>query len=189
MRSGNDQFLSNFPRHHSPIAQHRAVAHPIATMLPHCTPRQAASRNHTTCHATGRCIDLADGNTYLMSDVNVRCDEEFKATVWPIAAMLMVVHACGVPLLFAFRLYSHREVLHMAGPQYSLGFLYHDYRRDLYWWERPAGALLMSGGGLFTHACVGALACVEVHCNQTTLPHAPSASTCCASLCSVESSR
>lgn len=80
-----------------------------------------------------------------MSDVNVMCDQEFKATMWPIATSLLVVYACGVPLLFASRLYSHREVLHMPGPQYSLGFLYQDYRRDLYWWERPAGALFVSG--------------------------------------------
>lgn len=36
--------------------------------------------------------------------------------------------ALGVPALFGFQLYRHRDVLHLPGPQWQLGFLYEEYR-------------------------------------------------------------
>lgn len=71
-----------------------------------------------------RCLEFADGSARLVADLSVECDGVYKGLMYPAAAALLAVYAVGVPVVFFRRLREHREVLHLPGPQWQLGFLY-----------------------------------------------------------------
>ena len=52
--------------------------------------------------------------------------------MWPFGAVCFIGYAMGVPALFLWRLWLHRDVLHLPGPQWQLGFLYGDYKHKFW---------------------------------------------------------
>lgn len=66
---------------------------------------------------------LPDGSARLMADLSIPYDNVYKATMFPMACAFFAIYCAGIPVLFWWQLSRHREVLHMPGPQWQLGFL------------------------------------------------------------------
>lgn len=75
------------------------------------------------------------GVNYLLADFNVVCDEP-EYQVWTIvAACGIVVYPVGIPIFFAYIIWSHRNRLDEVAVRARLGFLYDAYERSTWWWE------------------------------------------------------
>ena len=71
-----------------------------------------------------RCYEIASGSAFLAVDFSIACDKEYRAVMFPVASVSLLVYAVGVPLLLYLRLRQHREVLHSPAAEYTLGFLF-----------------------------------------------------------------
>lgn len=78
---------------------------------------------------------LASGNSYLVADLSIECDVGYKSSVFPVALLALLAYGGGVPLLLFLRIRMHREVLNAAAAEFTLGFLYKDYKDEFCYWE------------------------------------------------------
>lgn len=80
------------------------------------------------------CKDI-DGVGYLYSDTRVVCyDEQWN---WYAAASIFLIFLfpIGIPCVFYYLLWSHRHTLKEASSKATVGFLYHGFTKDYWYWE------------------------------------------------------
>ena len=58
------------------------------------------------------CYAFADGSAYVVESFTLECNEEYKALIWPIAAVATVVYPVGVPLILLYKLVTYKDVLY-----------------------------------------------------------------------------
>ena len=89
----------------------------------------------SACHRIGQHAMAS----FLRRDYAIRCaSAEYYAFV-PVAVILLLGFAAGLPLSLLGLLVSHRRELHTPTTKLRMGFLYRHLRNGVEWWDIQGG--------------------------------------------------
>jgi hypothetical protein len=81
------------------------------------------------------CSDSIDGVNYLTKDYRLECFNGTWNQWLPLAFLAVIVYPFGMPTLFSFKLWQNRSRLGSPRVSNRYGFLYEQYRPEVYWWD------------------------------------------------------
>ena len=76
-----------------------------------------------------------DGKFYLTKDYTIECFTGEWNALLPVAILSVAIYPLGIPALFAFQLWRHRQELDDDAVVARYGFLYEPYRREAFLWD------------------------------------------------------
>ena len=80
---------------------------------------------------------------FLQKDFSLSCNDAEHIRIEGFATFMLFVVALGLPMLYFYILYMHREDL-MAGERKALEFFVRDYRPEWKYWEVSTTAIVYS---------------------------------------------
>ncbi|CAM9114240.1 unnamed protein product [Ectocarpus sp. 8 AP-2014] len=93
----------------------------------------------TTVFQTFACEKLDDGVEYLRADYSIQCSDVKHKGLEVYAGFMVIVYPVGIPLLYAFLLFQHRDVLAVAGADKEeaqpIAGLWETYRPERFYYE------------------------------------------------------
>jgi hypothetical protein len=81
------------------------------------------------------CSGNIDGKFYLTKDYSIECFTGKWNVLLPVAFLSVAIYPLGIPALFAFQLWRHRQKLDDDAVVARYGFLYEGYRPEAYLWD------------------------------------------------------
>ncbi|CAN0502464.1 unnamed protein product, partial [Scytosiphon promiscuus] len=97
------------------------------------------SSTSSTVFQTFACETLEDGIEYLRADYRIHCTDAKHKAFEVYAGIMVFVYPFGIPLLYAFLLYQHRDVLADSGADKSgarsISGLWEPYKPGRFFYE------------------------------------------------------